>query len=156
MYQEHSATVTRVATKRGTGEGPAFVVVQLAIAMNRLSVADRGELMGYQDHAIRVVFPAPPLPDPDRRPLDDELERVEQATLRRAVGERMRPLGEERCAYCGQPIGDDETAAFHVPFFAGQPRPVHGACLERLAPQPEGEPDAEAIETRAAAAEATR
>ena len=128
MLITKTAEIVKIATKSG-GKDEPWLIVQLAIPLDHINPAERGELLGYQDHDVSVTFKAAPLPDPNHKPMDD-LWNTDQKPIENAVPERMRPLGDERCAVCGRVIGEDFTADFLTPL-AGQPRPVHGVCKDQ-------------------------
>jgi hypothetical protein len=114
--------VASVALKTSAAAG-SEVVVGLAFRLSVLSDAERSALFDYYQAFVDVEIAAVNR-EVERLPMDEELARVQREP---GQEERMRPGPDETCIDCGELIGDDPDASFHVPL-AGPPSPLCGGC----------------------------
>jgi hypothetical protein len=78
-------------------------------------------------------------------PMDEELSRVQRE---HGQEERMRPGPAETCIDCGELVGDDPGARFHLPI-QGPPSPLCGACARERGDQEDADEEADEDEADA-------
>lgn len=119
------ARVTDVKVKASASAGTE-IVVGVAFRRSELSDAERSALMDYHGSFVDVEIAAVKR-EVEHLPMDEELARVQRE---HGQDERMRPGPTETCIDCGNLIGDDPEAGFHLPI-QGPPSPLCGSCVAK-------------------------